>query len=156
MFTAIIKALGGAFVDKLIDQAGDLFRQYLNKEISKEQLRTQLLQVMVTTAGEIEKAHADSIARTYDSFIKAAAQNRMMTAVWAAAALSQLLVLLWHQVGISILCYFVGNKACWPSSGATVDWAYAILMFCLGGGAIALRTGPAKFDLDKLKTLIGR
>jgi hypothetical protein len=156
MLAAIFKTLGGGLIDKLIDPFTDLFKAYLNKEISKEELRTKLLQSFLSSVTEIEKAHADSITKTYATFMQAAVQSRLMLAVWAAAALSQLLVLLWHQVGISALCFFMGDKACWPSSGTTVDWAYAVLMFCLGGGAIALRTGPAKFDMDKLKAMIAR
>ena len=153
MLAAIFKALGGSFVEKLIDNATGLFDKYLQKQITKDQLQAQLLSLMVTTAGEVEKAHADSIAKTYASFMTAATQSPPMMRAWSIVVYSQLAVLLWHQVGIPAVVFF-GYK--YPSSGTTVDWAYALLAGMLGLGAVALRAGPAKFDMDKLKSLIAR
>jgi len=148
MFSLILKTLGGTFIDGFLDKASDLFKAYLNKEITKEQLRTQLLQTLVTSAAEVEKAHAASLASTFASFMDAAKTSRLMQGVWAAAAISQLVVLLWHQAGIPAVTFFFDVK--YPSSGTTVEWAYALLMFCLGGGAIALRVGPGKVDLKSI------
>lgn len=153
MLAAIFNALGGAFVTKLIDNATGLFDKYLQKQITKDQLQAQLLTVLVTTAGEIEKAHADSIAKTYATFMQAATQSPPMMRAWSIVVYSQLAVLLWHQIGIPAVV-FLGYK--YPSSGTTVDWAYALLAGMLGLGAVALRTGPAKFDMDKLKAMIGK
>lgn len=156
MLAAIFEKIGGGLIDRLISPFTDLFKAYINKQITQEELRAGMVKALLSSVTEIEKSHADSINKTYATFMEAASRSVVLQVVWAAAALSQLLVLLWHQVGISTLCYIVGNKACWPSSGTTVDWSYAVLMFCLGGGAVALRTGPGKLDTDKLKALIGK
>ena len=150
MLGSIIGALGGNIVDSLLGKITGVFESYFKKEISMEELRTKVLQSLLSTFAEVEKAHADSIAKTFDSFMRAAAQSKIMQVVWASVAISQLLVLLWHQVGIPALVY--------SSSGATVDWAYALLMFCLGGGAVALRMGPASSSgiVDQLKGLIAK
>jgi hypothetical protein len=158
MLSMILKAIGLPFVDKLIEGGVHLFDAYLKKQISIEELRTQLLGVAMRSASEVEIAHAQSLTSTYNTFIAAAAQNPTMARVWAATALSQLFVLLWHQLGIPFYVWAAstpGHVAHYPSSGATVDWAYALLMFCLGGGAIALRAGPGSASVtDQLKSLI--
>jgi len=156
MLGSIIGALGGNIVDSLLGKITGVFESYFKKEISMEELRTKVLQSLLSTFSEIEKAHADSIAKTFDSFMRAAAQSKIMQVVWASVAISQLLVLLWHQVGIPAFVYFAAVK--YPSSGATVDWAYALLMFCLGGGAVALRMGSASSSgiVDQLKGLIAK
>jgi hypothetical protein len=149
MIGTLIKAIAGPLLDKTVDGIVDVAKQFINKEITKEELRTRLAETLIKGTAEIEKAHADSIAATFDSFMKAAVQSKIMLAVWAATATSQLLVILWHQVGIPLYSHLY--SVTYPSSGDTSGWAYALLMFCLGGGAIALRTGPAKMpDLTKV------
>lgn len=160
ILTSIFSSLGGEIVDRLLGRITGVFEAYFKKQISVEELRTRVSQALLATFADVEKAYADSIARTFDSFMRAAAQSRLMQAVWASVALSQLLVLVWHQVGIPFVSFWLSkpdHPFHYPSSGATVDWAYALVMFCLGGGAIALKTGPGAGSLkDQLKSLVGR
>lgn len=154
MLTAIVSALGGNLVNGLIDRLTKPFEMYLNKQISIEELRTQVLKQMLTTFAEVEKSHAETLAKTYASFMQAAEKSLLMKVVWASATLSQLFVLLWHQMGIPAVVYFTGHG--YPSSGSTVEWAYALLAACLGMGPVVLRTGPGSNLLDKLKGSIGK
>jgi len=65
--------------------------------------------------------------------MQAMVQSKLMQVVWDSVVISQTLVLLWHQIGIPALCYHVGNKACYPSSGTTVEWAYLLVAgLCAG------------------------
>lgn len=147
ILTSIFNVLGGQIVDSLLGRITGVFEAYFKKQISVEQLRTQVAQALLETFAEVEKAYADSLARTFDSFMRATAQSKLMQAVWAAVALSQLFVLLWHQFFIPALVAVVHlSDPQWnyPSSGTTIDWAYALLMFCLGGGAIALKMGGSQ------------
>ncbi len=139
---AIFGALIGPLLDRLLGPITDLFKAHINKQISIEELRTRLKETLINGLVEVEKSHADSITKTFDSFMKAAVQSKVMLWVWALTALSQLTVILWHQVGIPLYTHLC--TCSYPSSGDTSGWAYALLMFCLGGGAVALRVGPAK------------
>jgi hypothetical protein len=158
MLSFIFEKIGLGFVEKLIDRGAGLFESYMKKQISMEELKTQLLQVVLGSIVEIEKAQTESLTSTYNTFIKAVSQNAVMVKVWAATALSQLFVLVWHQLlipWITILVHVWVPAWKYPSSGTTVDWAYALLALCLGGGAVALRMGPGSTSVtDQLKGLI--
>jgi len=67
--------------------------------------------------------------------MQAMVQSKLMQVVWDSVVISQTLVLLWHQIGIPALCYHVGNKACYPSSGTTVEWAYLLVAVCVRAGS---------------------
>lgn len=153
MLRAIIKTIASSLTGELLGRVEGIFKAYFEQKITREQLQAELQKALIESVTEIEKAHADALVRTYQTFMTAATQNPILLRVWAAVAISQLIVLLWHQVGISTLCYFVGVKACWPSSGTTADWAYLLLGALCGLGPVILRSGPAKLDLDKLKSL---
>lgn len=155
MFSAIFSAIGGQFVDSLLGKVTGVFEKHFQKQISMEELRTQLLQAMLETVAEIEKAHADALAKTYASFMQVMAQSRLMQAVWGAVVISQLVVLVWHQVGIPALVYLTGDK--YPASGSTVEWAYLLIAGCLGMGPVVLRNGPGAGDIaGRIKSLIGK
>jgi hypothetical protein len=156
MLSAIISSIGGSLIDKLIGPFTELFKAHINKQITVEQLRTELLKVMLSTVSEIEKSHADSMAKTYATFMDAAVKTPTLMRAYVIVLYSQLFVLLWHQFGISALCYFAGNKACWPSSGTTVDWSYALVAALCGFGVVLQRMGPAQIDVGKLKAALGR
>lgn len=156
MLGGILASLAPAFVGQFLDKATGLFELYLKKEITREQLNEKLLEVALSTFADVEKAYADSINRTFASFMEAAAKSKLMQAVWASVALSQLIVLLWHQLGIPAIVA-MGWVEKYPPSGTTTDWAYALVMFCLGGGAIALKSGPGSGSLkDQIKSLMGK
>ena len=150
---SILKQVGGDLINNIIDKGSNLFQAYLNKEISKEELRTRLLETMLKSTTEIEKAHAESLTSTFNTFITAAATNPTLARGWAVVLYSQLFVLVWHQWCIPFIV-FMGWVEKYPSSGTTTDWAYALIAFCLGGGSVLLRTS-AKLDLSGLKSVVG-
>jgi len=155
MLSAIFSSVGMSIVNGVLDKALSAFIAYNNKQISLEELRTQLYKAMLETFKEIEVAHADALAKTYDSFMKAVVQSRMMQAVWATVTISQLMVLLWVQIGVPALVYF--TKTEWPSSGKTSDWAYLLVAACVGMGPVVLRSGPGAGDMTtKLKVMVGK
>ncbi|RZN01679.1 hypothetical protein CWO91_32995 [Bradyrhizobium genosp. SA-3] len=63
-----------------------------------------------------------------------------MQKVWGFAIISQLLVLLWHQVGIPAIVA-LGVITRYPSSGTTVEWAYLLVGALMGLGPM-VRAGP--------------
>lgn len=142
------------FVDKLMGPAEDLFKAYFDAKITKEQLAEKLQETVQATFAQVEVAFAESLTKTYTAFIQAAGQNPVMARAWSIVVYSQLFVLVWHQLVIPALAtYGIQYK----SSGATVDWAYALIALCLGAPAIASRVGPAAgWAGDSLKKLIGK
>jgi hypothetical protein len=155
MLSAIFASLGGHFIDGFLDNALKAFTAYQSKQISMEELKTQLRQHFFDMIAHIETAYADSINKTFATFMQAATQSRLIRYVWAIVTLSQLIVLLWHQMGIPALVYFTGER--YPSSGTTVDWAYLLLAGCVGFGAVTLRGGGAgSSTADSFKNLLGK
>lgn len=146
----LLTMIGGPLIAQLansfIGKALDAFVAYNNKQISMEELRTRVQQAMLSTFAEVEKAYADSINKTFASFMEAAKTSVLMQRTWAIVALTQLFVILWAQLGIPALVTF-GYVTRYASSGTTIDWAYALIALCLGGGAIALKTGPGSSKL---------
>lgn len=156
LLTSIIGGVTGSLVDSLLGKVTGVFEAYFKKQISIEELKTQVTKALLDTVAEVEKSHAESLAKTYESFQVTMRQSPMVQRVWVLVVVSQLIVLVWHQMGIPALSYFTGND--YPSSGSTVEWSYALIGFMFGAGAILLRgnnPGGAGY-LDRLKALVGR
>jgi hypothetical protein len=157
---AILDWIATPIVNAVVAPFTDLFKSYLNKQITESELRAKMVTALIAGFADVEKAYADSLAKTFASFMDAAKQSRLMQSVWAAVALSQLAVLLWHQVGIPALVLWMrsGNPDwVYPSSGTTVEWSYLLIALCLGGGAIALKMAPGSgsaAQIESLKKLI--
>lgn len=160
MFKSLIGLFSGGLINELVGAVlaplTDIFKAYLNKEITESQLREKLGEALLQGFSSVEASFQDSLAKSYASFMEAARQSRVMQIVWASVCISQLLVLLWHQVGIPALVYWLPG-AKYPSSGATVDWAYALIALCLGAPALSARIGPASsWAADTLGKLVKR
>lgn len=149
LFTGpILSAIAG----QLFSGLEGAWQAYVNKEISKDELHAKIEQALIASFADVEKAYADSLTKTFASFMDAASRSVLMQQVWATVAITQLFVLLWHQVGIPAVVYMTGHG--YPPSGTTVTWAYALLALCLGGGALAMKTGPGASRIaEDLKAL---
>ena len=161
MLTAIFSQFGMGIVNGILDKALEAFKAHEQKQITKEQLATQLYGLMLEAVKAIEVAHAEAVAKMYTAFIGAMQASALMQRVWAAATLSQLFVLIWHQFFIPLIVLIVREygDANWryPSSGTTVEWAYLLLAGLLGLGVMGLRAGPGVGSLtDRLKAMIGK
>jgi hypothetical protein len=156
MFSLILKSVIGSLTGTLLDKVTGIFDSYFKKEITKAELQEKLSEALLKSATEIEVSHSETLAATYNSFMKTMSSSRIIQWVWAATAVSQLIVLVWHQMGIPLLCYFAGNARCFPSSGSTVEWAYLLLGGLLGMAPLVLRGGPGKMNYDQLKSLAER
>lgn len=141
MITALA-TLAGFLLPKLIPSLAGLAEQFKRGEISKAEMEARMHEATQQAFAEVGKANADAIARSFSSFMDAAKTSPLMQRVWGAVTLSQLAVLLWHQIGIPAYVHWTGSP--YPSSGTTVEWAYLLLAFCLGGGPILFRGGPGK------------
>jgi hypothetical protein len=148
-------AVAPLILPHLIPDVTKLAEQYLNKQITREELEAGVKKAVLDAFTKISVADAEAIAKTYASAMETIGHNKLMARVWATVVLVELFVLVWHQFGISALLYLTHGKAGdWPSSGATVEWAYLLLAFCLGAGPIVLRAGPGAGGLaDKIKSL---
>lgn len=154
----MLSALAGTVITQIastfIGKALDAFVAYNNKQISMEELRTRVQEAMLDSFKAAEVAHADALAKTYASFMQTLAQSRLMQAVWASVVISQLFVLLWHQVGIPAYVELTGHR--YPSSGTTVEWAYLLLAACLGMGPVVLRNGPGTLSTANIKAMLAK
>lgn len=160
MLSSIFASLGGAVIDKFFGNALKAFELYNNKTISMEELKVRLQTALVGAVKEVEVAHAEALAKTYASFMGAVEKSKLMQVVWASVTISQLLVLLWHQVGIPAFVMLMRQTVpgwTYPGSGSTVEWAYLLLGGCVGMAPMVLRAGPGAGNItDRLKSMVGK
>jgi hypothetical protein len=71
MLTWLTSLLAPTIVEKLIDEAKDLFGAYLQNKVTREQLANELKKIVLDAFVEVQKAQAESIAKTFDSFMRA-------------------------------------------------------------------------------------
>lgn len=133
MIAALLKLLSAPFVDKI----AELGKLYITKQISEAEFRSRVEIATQENDAEIEKAWTDLAAKQYAEFQATARQSPVIGRAYAAVIVTQLFVLLWYQWGAPAFQLITGTT--WPSAGATVDWAYAILALCLGGGAFVFK-----------------
>ena len=133
MIGALLKLLSAPFVDKIAGIAHDYFTQ----KISEAEFKSRVEIAVQENNAEVEKAWADVAAKQYAEFQATARQSPVIARAYAAVIVTQLFVLVWYQWGASAFSLATGTA--WPSAGATVDWAYAILALCLGGGAFVFK-----------------
>ncbi len=156
MLTAIFSQVGMGIINGFLGKALDAFKAYENKTISIEELRTRLHIAMLESVKAIEVSHAQALAQTYAAFMGAVQQNPFMQKVWGFAVITQLFVLLWHQVGIPAIVA-LGLIQRYPSSGTTVEWAYMLVGALMGLGPLVLRSGPGAGAItDRIKTMVGK
>lgn len=133
MIAAILKLLSAPFVNKITDLA----HAYIKKQVSEAEFRAQVQKATLDTFAQVEQAWAEASTKQYESFQKTARQSPVVARAYAVVIVTQLFILLWYQWGASAFLLVTGMA--WPSPGTTVDWAYAILALCLGGGAFVFR-----------------
>jgi hypothetical protein len=146
MLTTIITTLAPLLIGKL----ADAFVSYNNKQITLAELNARVTEALIQGFAEVQKSQSAALAQTFASFMDAAKNSALMRGVWATVTLSQLAVLLWHQVGISAFVRAFGGE--WPGSGSTVEWAYLLVAACVGFGPVVLNRGPGKVDLGGIKS----
>ena len=137
MIGAILKMLSAPFIGKLTDSITDVAKAYFDKQISEAEFKSRVDIVVQQTFADVEKTWAEAATKQFESFQQTARQSPVIARAYAAVIVTQLFVLVWYQWGASAFTLATGTS--WPSAGATVDWAYAILALCLGGGAFVLR-----------------
>lgn len=143
----ILSLLGGTVVkeiaNSLIGKLAESFQAYLTKQITIEELRGKMVAALLQTFAEVEKAQAAALSQTFQSFMGAVATSQLMQKVWATVVLVQLGVLTFAQIGIPLIGRVYGGV--WPSSGATIDWAYALIVLLCGGGPLLLQRKPSDY-----------
>lgn len=162
MWGTIVSALGGHIFDSFFANARGVLKDFQDRKITEAELIEKLRAALLQAFADVERAHADLIAKTFESFQQTLRTSPMMQRAWCWVVYSQLAVLLWHQVGIPATVIVVRSFYVpgwnYPSSGSTVEWAYALLGFMFGAGAMLLRAGPGAGGglLDNLKRAIGK
>lgn len=157
MFSAVLGWLSGPIIGAIFKPITEIAQAYINKEISEVEAKARMVQSLTQGVAQVEVAHADAIKSTYGSFMDAAKSSAMMKAVWSTVVITQLFVLLWHQVGIPAVVFFTDLD--YPSSGSTVEWAYALIGALMGLGPMVFRTGPGASGggwIDTIKNMIGK
>jgi hypothetical protein len=134
-------AVLSSFVDMFVGRAADAYKAYINKEISMEELKSRVRVAMLSTISDVETAHAEALAKTFDSFMKVIVQSKLMQMVWAIVVLSQLAVLVLQQTGL------IGSQ---PS----IEWAYVLIGGLCGLGPLVLRHGPGVLPMQSMKNAV--
>jgi hypothetical protein len=162
MLSTIMSLFGGQIIEKMFGTITDIISKWQQKQISDIEAKQAIVLALVNAVKDIEVTYAQELTKTYTVFMGVVERNNLVATVWAITSISQLIVLLWHQVGIPWLVY--AYRMWWgvpdfkyPSSGTTVDWAYALLGGLLGLGALALKnTAGAGTLTDRIKGLVGK
>ena len=155
MLSTIFASLGGAIVDKFFGAARDIFHDYTQGKISEAECRVRLMSVMLDSVKAVEVSHADTLAKTYASFMDAMKTSKLMQIMWAWTVGTQLFILVWSQFFVPLF-FAYGFLPSWKA-GTTGEWAYLLLGACLGMGPLVLRSGPGEGSLtDRLKKMIGK
>lgn len=155
MFDALIGPVISALGGNLLDKIEGAFKDYLAEKITREQLQEKLQEALLASLTEIEKSYADSIARSYVAFMQAAQTSVIMQRAWALVVVTQLFVLIWYQwiAPVTEAMHWIVK---WGTPSVPIEWAYLLIVFCLGGGAVIARSGPAAAHIDDLKALIAK
>jgi hypothetical protein len=142
-----------AIAPLLIGKLADAFSAYEKKQISLAELNAKMAQALMECFNEVMKSQSDALAKTFATFGDAMKNSKLVRWVWAIIVLSQTAVLVFQQVGVPAIVYFGGGH--WPSAGATIDWAYLLIVGLCGLGPVVLNAGPGKVNLDGLKKTVG-
>lgn len=154
MFSTILSLLSGPLLDKLLAPLTDIFKAYINKQITEAQLREQVQALLIGASKDVEVEHAEVLSRTYASFVDAMKSSALMQRVWTIVVMSQLFILFWSQFGVPLLFAYGLLPHGWHA-GSTADWAYAVVLGLMGLGPVVLRTGPGSGTLvDRFKNLL--
>lgn len=145
MLTTIITTIAPLLIGKL----ADAFTAYEKKQISLAELNARVSQALMECFSEVMRSQSDALAKTFASFGEVMKNSRLVRMVWAIVVLSQVCVLVFQQVGVPAIVYFGGGT--WPSAGATIDWAYLLIVGLCGLGPVVLNAGPGKVNIDALK-----
>ncbi len=133
----------------LVNKIGDAFIAYEKKQITLAELNARVSQALFECFSEVMKSQSDALARTFAAFGEVMKNSRLVRIVWATVVLSQTCVLVFQQIGVPAIVYFGGGS--WPSAGATIDWAYLLIVGLCGLGPVVLNAGPGKVNLDAVK-----
>lgn len=153
MFAAIVASIvsgaAGKVIGEVLDRGVDLYKAYLNKEISKQQYEAAKEQARLEAQAEIEESWAEASTKIYvaaQETLRASFQapGWLTRNAWAFVVVSQTLVLLWYQIGLPFYVYFVDipliGAGAFPRTGDDLlMWAYAIVGGALGIGAWMMR-----------------
>jgi len=160
MLEAIAAALGGKLFDAFFGNIRGVLKDYQDRKISEAELAEKFKEAFLGSFTKVETAHADLTARTFESFQGTLRTSQMMQTAWCWMVYTQLFVLFWHQWCVPFLVFVIRQSVPnfqYPSSGSTVEWAYLLLAFLFGAGAVVLRGGPAAGGIvDNLKRLVGK
>jgi hypothetical protein len=152
LFTGpIVKAIAGS----LFDTAANIFKAYQAREISREQALADLSKALVAAFAEVEKAHAEALAKTYESFQQTLRGSPELIRMFKVVIYSQTFVLFWSQWVVP-MALWLGYDGAWRA-GTTAEWAYLLIGGLCGAAPMLLRAGPGAGNIaDRLKGLVKR
>lgn len=161
MLATIATALGGKLFESFFSNVRGALEDYRQGKISMEELAVRMKEGLMKSFTQVEVAHADLTARTFESFHVTLRSSAQMQTAWCWLVYTELFVLFWHQFCIPLIVMLVRiwvTNWNYPSSGSTVEWSYALLAFLFGAGAMLLRAGPGTGTniVDNLKRLVGK
>lgn len=146
LLAAGLKLVLPSVLDKTFGTFERLFAQHQQNKITREQLLNDMGKALIDGVVEVEKSMADAVKATFASFMGVVQTTPLVARTYAAVVLSQLAVIIFHQVGVPTIAFYSGHD--WPSAGATIDWAYFLVGGLCGLGPLLMKTTPA--DLKKL------
>jgi hypothetical protein len=133
LLSGIVNALTG----NMVKEVSSIAKAYALKEISPAEFQSRVEIAARTAEAKIEESWAKAASEMSESAHQTLRSSPVLQRAYAVAILTQLFVLVWYQLGAP--AYLVLTGTAWPSPGATVEWAYALLAAMLGAGMIFKR-----------------
>lgn len=134
LIAIVVNALVGPIADKVLEW----HKNDNLTSINRQQLETELKKVGIQSATDAYKSGTDAAWRTFDSFHQTLRTSKAVRRVWSIAVYSQLLFVIYLEIGVPALVG-LGIIDSWKV-GSLDTWALGFLGASLGISPIVMKT----------------
>jgi hypothetical protein len=135
---AIIAAVINAIIGPIADKVLEWHKDDNKTAISREQIIADLKKLAINSATDVWKNSNDNAFKVYDSFQQSLRSSAAIRRVWSIAVYSQLLFIVYLEIGVPLLVR-LGLIHSWPV-GSLDTWALGFLGASLGIAPVILKS----------------
>jgi hypothetical protein len=137
IIASVLAAITGKAAKMMAGGVLDLIKQYQEGKITEAQMKAEVEKASIEAMLKVEVAYAEAATEQFKAFQESVRASPQVARAFVVVMVTQLFVLLWAQWGAA--AFELATGVAWPAPNATVDWSYAILALCLGGGAFIFK-----------------